>query len=198
MTIILVDARSRTSYHETRSRLGRLLRLTIQTGSLTAFLAIVIVALFSVEDKIGLLQTVSGYMLGKSYVLSLLANLNVRTGQVSVFKRRIQAQASLQFERNKNFSKNGSRGQGLSFISTRDIGFSFNPADSSFPAEFVESDNSETAKGVPSTHEVAIRSQADIQSPDGGFMDPDTFQLKQLDSKMHSTAELSGNTGGLV
>jgi len=65
MSIILISARSRTKFHETRSRLGILIRLSIQTGSLTAFLAIVILVLFSVEDEIGLMQTLTAYMLGK-------------------------------------------------------------------------------------------------------------------------------------
>jgi len=140
-------------------------------------------------------------------VLSLLANLNVRTTHVSGLQERLQTQTSLQFERNKNFGKIVSKGQGLTFISTRDVGFSFNPADSTLPTDYIESGNADSERSGAPTHEVAIRSQTNPIQSSAGYIDHtfmsmeahgDTFQLKQLDSKANSTAESSGENGGVV
>ncbi|KAF8573461.1 hypothetical protein K439DRAFT_968004 [Ramaria rubella] len=77
MLIILNNARSRISFSETRDILSKYTRLTIQTGSLT-FCVALMVLLIRVLLKVGTLHTLGTYLLGKSYVLSLLINLNVR------------------------------------------------------------------------------------------------------------------------
>jgi len=77
MMSILYHAKSSSCFGETRDRLSRLLRLTIQTGFLTSVLAIPVAPLFAREHS-GI-YGLTCYLLGKSYVISLLANLNARS-----------------------------------------------------------------------------------------------------------------------
>ncbi|KAF8577294.1 hypothetical protein K439DRAFT_1639844 [Ramaria rubella] len=75
MLIILNNARSRISFSDTRDILSKYTRLTIQTGTLT-FCAALMVLLIRLLLRVGALHTLGTYILGKSYVLSLLINLN--------------------------------------------------------------------------------------------------------------------------
>jgi len=77
MIAILYHAKSNSYYGETRNRISRLLRLTIQTGFLTCILAIPVSPLF--VSELGGAYSLTCFMLGKSYVISLLANLNARS-----------------------------------------------------------------------------------------------------------------------
>ncbi|KAJ7615934.1 hypothetical protein FB45DRAFT_235376 [Roridomyces roridus] len=63
--------------HETRNAVFRLTRTAIQTGSITAFLAAVVIVLF-LSDKGSNAHVGVGYCLGRCYTLSLLMNLNGR------------------------------------------------------------------------------------------------------------------------
>jgi len=77
MMAFLYHAKSRSWFGEMRDRISRLLRLTIQTGFLTSVLAIPVAPLFyRVHSGI---YTLTCFLLGKSYVISLLANLNARS-----------------------------------------------------------------------------------------------------------------------
>ncbi|KAF8590960.1 hypothetical protein K439DRAFT_1121589 [Ramaria rubella] len=89
MLIILHDAQSRMTYSETRNKLSKFTRLTIQTGSLTFCIALMVL-IIRVSLKVGTLHTFGTYLLGKSYVLSLLINLNARVkSDFSNFKLQI-------------------------------------------------------------------------------------------------------------
>jgi len=68
---------SGTYFAETRGILSRLCRLTFQSGLLTTILAIGIVIAFLTEKE-GAMHTLTAYLLGKSYPMSLLASLNAR------------------------------------------------------------------------------------------------------------------------
>jgi hypothetical protein len=56
-TFQLRDARPHIMTSHTKTLLGRLIRLTVQTGAFTSLLAIATLALFLNESKIGLFQT---------------------------------------------------------------------------------------------------------------------------------------------
>jgi len=77
MMIILRHARASSFFGETRNIISRLLRLTIQTGLLTTTLAIPIPPLVF-ANEIGI-WSLTAFLIGKSYVISLLANLNERS-----------------------------------------------------------------------------------------------------------------------
>jgi len=82
MMVILHHAKSSGCFGETRDRLSRLLRLTIQTGFLTSILAIPIAPLY-IRVQVGI-YTLTCFLLGKSYAISLLANLNARSDRSTV------------------------------------------------------------------------------------------------------------------
>jgi len=77
MMVILFRAKNTSYFGETRDRISRLIRLTIQTGLLTTVLAIPIAPLFYFNQQ-GLVS-LTCFFLGKSYVISVLANLNARS-----------------------------------------------------------------------------------------------------------------------
>lgn len=78
MTIILYHTRTGASSEETYDRISHLLRLTIQTGFLTSALAIIVIPWSPTENNV---FTIPFYLLGKTYVITLLANLNARTAR---------------------------------------------------------------------------------------------------------------------
>lgn len=80
MIIILYHSRASATSEDTYDKISRLLRLTIQTGFLTSALAVVVVPLFLVSSNLFALPT---FLLGKSYVVALLANLNSRSSQAA-------------------------------------------------------------------------------------------------------------------
>jgi len=77
MIAILRHARSKTHFADTRDTLSKLIRLTVQTGTLTSVLALAIIIVFLTEP-FGNMHTFPAYLLGKSYAMSLLANVNAR------------------------------------------------------------------------------------------------------------------------
>jgi len=83
MVVILRDARSRLITQHTKSLLGRLIRLTIQTGAFTSLLALATLVLSVYVSQIGLFQTFPASLLEFSYALSLLYNLNISVDQIS-------------------------------------------------------------------------------------------------------------------
>jgi len=78
MIIILYHTRATASSGESYDKISRLLRLTIQTGFLTSALAIFVVPFPSADNNI---FSMPFWLLGKSYVITLLANLNSRRTQ---------------------------------------------------------------------------------------------------------------------
>jgi len=75
---ILYHAKSNTYFGETRDRISRLLRLTFQTGFLTSILALPIAPLyFGVQYST--VRTLTVYILGESYVITLLVSLNAHS-----------------------------------------------------------------------------------------------------------------------
>jgi len=78
MIIILYHTRTGASSGETYDRISHLLRLTIQTGFLTSALAIINIPWSATGNNV---LTIPFFLLGKSYVITLLANLNARTTQ---------------------------------------------------------------------------------------------------------------------
>jgi len=76
MMVILYHAKSSAYYGETRDKISGMLRLTIQTGFLTSILAIPIAPIEAF--KIDGWNIFTCYLLGKSYVITLLVNLNAR------------------------------------------------------------------------------------------------------------------------
>jgi len=201
MTIILRDAQSRTLTQATKTKLGRLIRLTVQSGAFTAFLAIVILILFEFQAKIGLTQTIPGYMLGKSYVLSLLANLNIRseggfttkTGRTTGSGGRTDftvPSSSLHFERSRTFGRNNKSNAkygGETFLSTRDVGFSELGSPTN-PSETITSLNEPRAmpRVVISKHSEQFHDDSDP----GDFPERDDFlHLQTLDSSKYKEAQ---------
>jgi len=79
MIRILYHAKSSTYFGVTRDKLSRLLRLTLQTGFLTAILALPIGPLYAIYQDTSSIFDITSYVLGESYVISLLANLNARS-----------------------------------------------------------------------------------------------------------------------
>jgi len=77
MTYILQSAKARSHFTQTRDLLDRLARQTIQTGAATAVLALTIFLVFILVRE-GTLHTGFADILGKFYIISLLANLNAR------------------------------------------------------------------------------------------------------------------------
>jgi len=76
LMVILYRAKSSAYYGETRDKLSHMLRLTIQTGFLTSILAIPVAPLFVFTPG---LDAITMFLIGKSYVITLLVNLNART-----------------------------------------------------------------------------------------------------------------------
>jgi len=76
MAIFLYNTRASTYSGEIHDRLSRLLRLTIQTGFMTSLLAVLVIPLY-LENTF--LYAIPLYLLGKSYNIALLANLNARS-----------------------------------------------------------------------------------------------------------------------
>jgi len=77
MIAILRHARSKTYFADTRDTISKLIRLTVQTGTLTSVLALAIIIVF-LKEPFGNMHTFPAYLLGKSYAMSLLANVNAR------------------------------------------------------------------------------------------------------------------------
>jgi len=75
---ILYHANSHSYFGDTRSRASRIIRITAQTGLLTSILAIPIAPLYAHFRASGVYGLMS-FLLGKSYVIWLLAHLNTRT-----------------------------------------------------------------------------------------------------------------------
>jgi len=79
MIVILYHAKSGAYFGETRDRISRLLRLTLQTGFLTSILTLPVVPLYFSDHGHTLMHGLTILVLGESYVISLLANLNARS-----------------------------------------------------------------------------------------------------------------------
>lgn len=77
MMTMLYNARANFYFGEMRDRTTRLIRLTIQTGLLTSILALPIGPLYF-RDQPGGEYGLTIFLLNKSYLISLLANLNFR------------------------------------------------------------------------------------------------------------------------
>jgi len=76
MMALLLHAKSSTYFGGTRDMLSRLIRVILQTGLLTSTLALLSMAF--VLGSLDSVYAIPTYILGKSYVISLLANLNAR------------------------------------------------------------------------------------------------------------------------
>jgi len=76
MTALLLHAKRNSDFGVTRDLLSRLIRLIWQTGLVTAVLALLVVPLYF--GGVFGTELIPIYLLGKSYVISLLANLNAR------------------------------------------------------------------------------------------------------------------------
>lgn len=76
MMALLLHAKANSCFGETRDLISRLIRLIVQTGLLTSILALLVIPL-NFRHFVGL-YTLPWYVLGKSQVISLLANLNSR------------------------------------------------------------------------------------------------------------------------
>jgi len=76
MMALLLHAKANSYFGETRDLLTRLIRIVLQTGLLTSALALLVLPLFF-RNLIGI-YALPWYILGKSEVISLLANLNAR------------------------------------------------------------------------------------------------------------------------
>jgi len=74
---LLLHARANTCFGETRDLLSRLTRILLQTGLLTSVLALLVLPLLLIRNLVGI-YSLPWFVLGKSYVISLLANLNAR------------------------------------------------------------------------------------------------------------------------
>jgi len=81
MVVILRDAQSSIIMQQTKTRLGKLIRLSIQTGALTVLLATATLILSHFLLSTGLFQLFPAYLIEPSYALSLLCNLNINSGQ---------------------------------------------------------------------------------------------------------------------
>ncbi|KAJ7626106.1 hypothetical protein FB45DRAFT_1084974 [Roridomyces roridus] len=70
---------TRTSaFQETRSVITRISRITLQTGTLTSLLAVIVLVTF-LADKASNVTIMFGYILNRCYTLTLLYNLNLRS-----------------------------------------------------------------------------------------------------------------------
>jgi len=76
MAALLLHAKANSYFGETRDLLSRLIRIVLQTGLLTTVLALLILLLY-VKEEVGM-YGLPAFVLGKTYVISLLANLNAR------------------------------------------------------------------------------------------------------------------------
>jgi len=76
MIALLLHAKASTYFRETRDLLSRLTRVVLMSGILPSALALIVLLLYFVG--IGDVYALPWYMLGKSEVISLLANLNAR------------------------------------------------------------------------------------------------------------------------
>jgi len=81
MIVILCHARTKSFSGETYSKVSRLLRVTVQTGFLSSALAICIAALNFMSKRTHGLYLLPVFLLGKSYIITLFANLNSRSSQ---------------------------------------------------------------------------------------------------------------------
>jgi len=72
--IMLYHARANSDFRKTHDKLAKLIKLTVQTGFLTSALAVISLAL---STSFGV-YVLPWYVLDKSYVIWLLANLNAR------------------------------------------------------------------------------------------------------------------------
>jgi len=117
MMSILYHAKSSSYFGETRDRISKVIRLTIQTGFLTSVLALLVPPL--------LLRHVFGFyglpffLLGKSYVISLLVNLNARTrkdmnANIAVEALQLSTIAFSPAQRRNPESERNTSGQGIS------------------------------------------------------------------------------------
>jgi len=77
MLTILYHATSSACFGEMQDRISLLLRLTLQTGFLTSILAMPVVPIYFTNGS-GI-YSLPIFLLGESYVISLLANLNARS-----------------------------------------------------------------------------------------------------------------------
>jgi len=76
MMVIFYQAKSMAHFRETRNRISKISRVALQTGLLTTVLALLVPIL---GRAVGFgLYVLPWYFLGKSYTISLLANLNAR------------------------------------------------------------------------------------------------------------------------
>jgi len=107
MIVILYHAKANAYFGETHDKLSRLLRLTIQTGFLTSILAVPMTPLYFYGGP-GT-YTVTWFSLGKSYLISLLANLNARSHQsdLTVAKDITPALPTVDFSSNQNPASGG-------------------------------------------------------------------------------------------
>jgi len=76
MMILLFHAKANSYFEDTRDLLSRLIRTILQTGLLTSLLALIVLPLY-LKNFNGI-YGIPWFVLGKSYVISLLANLNAR------------------------------------------------------------------------------------------------------------------------
>jgi len=94
MMTILYHAKASACFGETRDRFSRLLRLTIQTGFVTSILALPIAPLY-IHVQVGI-YTLTCFLLGKSYAISLLANLNARSYRpTQIHGKKVKKEAAL-------------------------------------------------------------------------------------------------------
>lgn len=96
MIAILRHARSKTYFADTRDTISKLIRLTVQTGTLTSVLALAIIIVF-LKEPFGNMHTFPAYLLGKSYAMSLLANVNARMYAPQKGQSNMTTQGSLAF-----------------------------------------------------------------------------------------------------
>jgi len=77
MLFIIYHTHTKMYYSDARGPISRISRLTIRTGAFTAALALAVL-IPCYTEQVGKMYTFPCYLLGKSYVMSLLANLNAR------------------------------------------------------------------------------------------------------------------------
>jgi len=75
---LLLHAKASSHFAKTNDMLSRLIRIVLQTGLLTSVLALLVLPLIFRKALSGI-YSLPWYILGKSYAISLLANLNART-----------------------------------------------------------------------------------------------------------------------
>ncbi|KAF8575759.1 hypothetical protein K439DRAFT_1641143 [Ramaria rubella] len=118
MIIILQNAKSKTYFSETRDIISRLSRQTLQTGTLTSLLALAILFCFT-QIHVGNMHTLFAYLLGKSYAMSLLANLNARSrGRYDRNASSSQTSQPSHYMPSTQSRRKGALGGALSFLAT--------------------------------------------------------------------------------